>query len=88
MADNFSTYTSSLDSPARKAAAVTPHDTNELTDIPRAIYVGGAGNITMTLVGDSTAIAFNGATAGSILAVRPKLIKSTGTTATAIVALY
>ena len=78
-----------LESPARNAYAITAHDSNEVgTHLPRMLYVGGAGNITMRLIGDETDVVFNGVAAGTTLNVRPRLIKATGTTATGLVGLY
>lgn len=69
-------------------AAITPHDTNELATTPtRAIYVGGAGAIAAVLV-DGNAVTFAGLLAGSVLPVQARIVKSTGTTATSLVALY
>ena len=87
MADKFQ-YSDSVQAPARKAAAVTPHDSNALTDTPKALYVGGAGNLVCRLVDDSADVTFVGVVAGSILPVRVSHVRSTSTTATSIVALY
>lgn len=75
--------------PARDAIAVTPHDTNVIAGGRcRALYVGGAGNVTLRTNDDDGDVAFVGVTAGSILPVYAKYVRSTGTTATNIVALY
>lgn len=87
MADNFDTFRTGLDDPAEDAAAVTPHDTNELATWSRALYVGGAGNVTVITAKGNT-VAFASVPAGTILPIRAKIVKSTGTTATSIVALY
>jgi hypothetical protein len=72
--------------PAQGAFAVTPHNTNELAYTTRGIYVGGAGNIVVVMVnGDE--VTFTGVTAGSVLPIRVKQIKSTNTTATSILGL-
>ena len=47
MTDPFQSSADAVSAPARRAIAVTPHDTNALTDIPKALYVGTAGNIAM-----------------------------------------
>jgi hypothetical protein len=85
--DTFSAHLGGLTGPYTGGAAITPHDTNELVTVTRAIYVGGAGNIKLTTSGGDT-VTLTGATAGSILPVRAKLVFSTDTTATALVALY
>jgi len=74
--------------PAVGAAAVTPNDSTDLTISPaRALYIGGAGNISVdTAAGDT--VTFSGVTAGMILPVSVKRVRSTSTTATLIVALY
>lgn len=83
--DKFTGHSKGLDSPADSAFAITPHDSNELAQVPRGIYVGGAGTIIATIAG--TDITFASAQAGSILPIRPTLIKATGTTATSLVGL-
>jgi len=77
-----------LDASARKLAAVTPHDTTELAQVTKALYVGGAGNVSVIATDDSVAVTFVGVPAGSILPVRAKIVRSTSTTATSIVAMY
>jgi len=83
------TFDGGLGQPATIAELIIPDDTNNLENPPRAIYVGGAGNITVIMLGDrtDTQVTFVGATAGSVLAVRPKRILSSGTTATSILGL-
>lgn len=75
--------------PARSCYAITPHNTNNIgTYLPKAIYVGTGGNITMQLEKDSAAVLFSNIPDGSILPVRPRIVKATGTTASGIVALF
>lgn len=85
--DEFKNNKGGLTTPATKAVAVTPSDTDELATVSRALYVGGAGNLSLILAGDSSAVTFTGVPAGTILPFRVKQVKSTSTTATAIVAL-
>lgn len=73
--------------PAVYAAAITPHDTNDLAYDIRAIYVGGAGDIALITTGGS-AVTLSAVPAGSILPIRASRIKATGTTATLIVGLW
>jgi len=72
--------------PASFAAAVTPHDSNELSYVTRALYIGGAGTITVTMYGGGN-VAFE-VVAGAILPIRVTKVLSTGTDATLIVALW
>lgn len=67
--------------------AVTPSD-SAAQPVCRALFVGGAGNITGRLAGDVVDTVFNGIAAGTILPLQFKLIKATGTTATGMVALF
>lgn len=86
--DVLKTYHQDQDvSPATDFAAVTPHDSTNFTTVPRAIYVGGAGNLVAIGAGGD-AVTFVGVAAGTLLPIRPTRINSTNTTATSIVALY
>lgn len=84
--DNFPLNKVGLDSPYTNGVAVTPHDTNDLAFRTRAIYIGGAGNVTATLA-SGVDVLFTAVPVGTTLRVRADKVKSTGTTATAIVAL-
>jgi hypothetical protein len=72
--------------PAQDAAAVTKSDTADQGDV-RALFVGGSGNVSLVTALGNTVV-FTGVLAGSILPVRCTKVRSTGTTATNIVALY
>ena len=67
--------------------AITPADA---TDLPlqgcRAIYVGGAGNISVVDL-DGVTTVFSNVAAG-VLPVQAKGVNATGTTATGLIALY
>ena len=76
----------SLNAPADNAEAVTPHDTNTLAYVSRALWVGGAGNITVVMK-DGTTILFSGVPAGAWMPIRVSQVRATGTTATNIVAV-
>lgn len=85
MTDRFSTRAPVLSGPASGGFAVEPHDTNELPRITRALYVGGAGTISMILA-SGDALTLSNVPAGSLLPVRTRQVLATGTTATAIAA--
>lgn len=88
MADPFANHGSGLDSPGLHAAAVTPNDSTDLTTMARGLYIGGAGNVTLDTAGGETTVAFVGVPAGTTLPIRTARVRSTGTTATNIVALW
>jgi hypothetical protein len=87
MADQHSSFVEGLTSPADNAAAVTPSDSTDLAFTSRALYVGGVGNIVVTMAGGGD-VTFSAVPAGSILPVRVTRVKATSTTATSIVNLY
>jgi len=72
--------------PASTVIAITPSDSTVLQDDLRALYVGGAGNVTVLTSGGQT-VTFNGVPAGYILPISVKQVRATSTTATNILAL-
>ena len=68
------------------AVAITPSDSATFAQT-RAIYVGGAGNIAVTMA-DGTSVTLNALAVGVVHLFSVKQIKATGTTATNIIALY
>jgi hypothetical protein len=76
-------FSSAIDSVSR-GEAVTPHDTNELTNVSRALYVGVGGALrVITLEGDDLILV--GVVTGTFLPIRVKQVMATGTTALSIV---
>jgi hypothetical protein len=88
MADQFSNHADKVSAPATRAVAVTPHDSSALADIPKALFIGGAGSIVARGAGGGADVRFDGLAAGSVLPFRASHVRATGTTATGIVALY
>jgi hypothetical protein len=84
--DNFAQQATALNSPSARAAAVTPNNSVDLTEVTRALYIGGAGDVKVDI--GATAITFVGVAAGSLLPIRVTRVYATGTTASSIVALY
>ena len=76
------------DQPAKSADSVTPSDSAEFSQPCKALFIGGAGNVTVDMVNDGTNITFVGIPAGMILPIRVTRVYNTGTTATSIVRLY
>lgn len=88
MPDQFSTNADQVSAPARRAVAVVPHDSNALADIPKALYVGTAGNIAMRGVDGTSDQSWKNVGAGTVLPFRAQYVRATGTTAADILALY
>lgn len=76
-----------LNDPAISAFAITPHDTNELAFVTRALYVGGDGNAAVVMQ-NGEAVTFTGLKAGVLYPLRVRAVKSTNTTATNLVGVY
>lgn len=75
-----------LGAPGVRWYSVTPNDNTDLDPIPRALYVGVTGDLALVDV-DGTAVTFVAAAVG-YHPLRPRRVKSTGTTATSVVAIY
>jgi hypothetical protein len=91
MADQFSKQKAMLDSSAFDGFAVTSNNTLVFSQPTRALYVGVAGNIAVTMVGynnSNTALTFVGVQAGTILPVRVQQVKRTGTSANSIIGMF
>ena len=78
--------------PAVDGAAVTPDNSNDLTISSRALWIGGAGDLKVTMKGmqgdAGASITLVGVPAGTLLPLAVDRVWATGTTATNIVALW
>jgi len=75
------------DVPMTGIVAVTPHDTNALTDgTCRALWIGVAGTITIVDADGNTAGAIT--VPVGLFPVQCNIVKATGTTSTEIWAIY
>ncbi|MBL4757615.1 MAG: hypothetical protein JKY32_08250 [Rhizobiales bacterium] len=85
--DRFHDYSPGPTGPLTGGFDVTPNDGADLSELPRALMVAGAGDVAVEFV-DGTALTLPGLQAGVIYAVRVSRILATGTTATGIKGLY
>ena len=85
--DPFSNANDSLIAPAREAFAIVPDDLTELTRATKAFYVGTGGDIALRAVGSNADVVLRNVAAGSVLAIRLRAVRSSGTTAANIVGL-
>lgn len=73
---------------SRRYKAVTPHDTNVLANGEcSALYVGTGGHVVLVDV-DGDSCTFKNVPDGGTIPAQTLIVKSTGTTATDIVAYY
>lgn len=73
--------------PASRAFPVMPHASDDLPMATKALYIGGAGDVTLCPLDGDTDVLFTNLAAGSILDVRVRAVRAAGTTATNIVGL-
>jgi len=88
MSDGFSGVVDSLAAPARRAASVVPSDTQALAEVPKALFVGTGGTLTMRGVGGGGDQLWKNVADGTVLPFRAEYVRATGTTAADILALY
>lgn len=86
--DTFNRFRADVFSPATNAVAVTPHNSNDLGYVTRAVYVGTGGNLTVKMQDSGTSVTFVAVPTGTTLPIRCTRILATGTDAADIVALW
>lgn len=87
MTDTYKTFARSLTSPPENAAEITPADAATLPHVTRALYVGGAGDVALRMLGGAE-VTFRGLAAGTLMPIRADMVKRAGTTATGLVGLW
>lgn len=86
MPDDFAAHQPGLTAPAAQAQAITPTDGAVLPKIPRAVYVGASGSLSVVML-SGEAVTFPLVQAGMIYPLRLRQVQATGTTATGLIAL-
>lgn len=84
--DRFALRSAAPEGPAEVAFAISPHATDELAEVTRAIYVGTGGDLAL-IDSAGNAVTFRAVPAGSVLPVRARAVRITGTTAADLVGL-
>ena len=83
----YSGRADAISAPAQRGFAITPSDGADLAAETRGLWVGASGDLVLVLAsGDEVTLV--GAVGGSVLPLRIKRIKATGTSATQLVGLY
>lgn len=83
MTDHFKSYAPGMSDPIQTASAISPNDSADLAKATRALYVGGSGNLRVTLVSGDI-VSFSGVNVGWH-PLRVQRVWATGTTASSIV---
>jgi hypothetical protein len=83
MTDRFASNSDAVFAPARDVFLISPHDSNPIVPVPKAIRANGAGNIVFRAI-DSAADVTVTVVAGEVLSIRARWIRATGTTVAAI----
>ena len=84
--DRFAHQGPGPDGPAVRCFAIAPDDEDDLPELVRGLYVGGGGAVAIVDAEGGTTV-FAGVPSGSVLPVRVRQVRSTDTTATALVGL-
>jgi len=87
MTEKYEGRADNIAAPARRGFAIVASDTNDLSAETRAVYVGSAGDL-VAVLSSGDEVTFAGVGGGTLLPIRAKRIKSTGTTAGQLVGLY
>ena len=68
--------------PSRKTFPITPSDTVELPEIPKGIYIGTGGDVTLRSLHGTEDVTYRNLGDASYIYVNASYIRQTGTTAT------
>ena len=85
--DQFAQHSLGLESPVSNAVVVTPDNDNDLSFVTRGIMVSVSGDVAVTTKAGND-VTLPALAAGIIHPFRVSRIKSTGTTATGILAVW
>lgn len=83
MPDSLSDAADSVIAPARRCFVVTPHDSDRLPFITKALRAGGAGTIVLRAI-DSDVDVAHPVKEGERLDIRATHVRATGTTVTVV----
>ena len=86
MTDPFASFSDEPSAPSRAPYAITPNDSLALPLVPRGIYVGTGGDVTLRGTDGQTDVTYRNLPDASYIAVHAAYVRATGTTATNLVA--
>ena len=77
----------SATAPSQNCFTIVPHNSQDLTTVTKAIYVGNGGDVVLRSYRGATDVTFRNVPSGGVLDVRAIAVRATGTTATDLVGL-
>jgi hypothetical protein len=86
MADKFQNVADTPGGPSCAPFAIVPHDINALPMVPKGIYVGTGGDVTLRGKDSGADVTYRNLPDASYIAVRATHVRATGTTATNLIA--
>lgn len=86
MNDKFANISDTLLAAARSPYPITPDDTAPLSLVPKGIFVGTGGDVTLRGVDSAVDVTYKNLPDASYIAVRASHVRATGTTATDLIA--
>lgn len=87
MVDPFKTRADSVFAPSRNPFSITPDDQAQISPLPKALYIGVGGDVTLRGVDGADDVVFKNLAGGQVLDVRAQFVRASGTTAQDIVGL-
>lgn len=66
---------------------ITPHNTNDLAEPVRALWIGTGGNVEVVGTRSTSAVVFKNVPSGTLLPVRARRVRAAGTDAQDIIGL-
>ena len=87
MTDTFRGHSRSLTAPPEQAVAIVPADGTDLACVTRAVYVAGAGDLRVRMLGGAE-VTLAAVPGGALLPLRVARVLATGTTATGLVGFW
>lgn len=81
-------FSGDMASPCTHAFVITPDDDNDLSTMPRGIYIGSAGDVNAIAADDTDPVLFPLLQPGSVLPIRVRRVLEAGTTVRVLVGIY
>ncbi len=85
--DPFANTTESVVAPASDCFPIAPNDSGDLPKATKALFIGSGGDVVLRPVSGDADVTFRNLPDGSILDVRVRAVRATGTSAANLVGL-